>query len=100
MFQFLTYSALTVSGDGTSHKNIHYESCHITLNAPSHLVADPDIRPRTQLISVAAAINHASDTQLAGWKSEIAEIMNLFNQSPLAKRERLSLSKLKTLLPR
>lgn len=81
---------LTVSGDGTTHKNIGYESRHInmlvstsdSLNGPKH---------QSRLVGVDSATDHSSQTQADGWKSKITEKLDFYNRSPLAKRSQTTL---------
>ncbi|PCH34814.1 hypothetical protein WOLCODRAFT_19599 [Wolfiporia cocos MD-104 SS10] len=53
---------ITLSGDGTTHKHINYESCHIYINnGNSH--------------------NHTSEVQLEGWKAITSDIYETYNAS-------------------
>jgi hypothetical protein len=70
--------ALTLSGDGTTHKNINYESRHIALQTPDYgestsTSSDPSVR---------FAGIHTSQEQLNGWKTFIDESYKLWNSSP------------------
>ena len=73
----------TLSSDGTSNKNINYESRHITLKASDYGNPESAKSHRTRFIGITAAVNHTSETQLAGTKEAFAEIAEVFNNSPL-----------------
>jgi hypothetical protein len=75
--------ALTLSGDGTTHKNINYESRHIALQTPNYgestsTSSDPSVR----FAGISSTPNHTSQEQLNGWKTFIDESYKLWNSSP------------------
>jgi hypothetical protein len=77
---------LTLSGDGTTHRHINYESKHIILRAPTY-TRDGSVlstSPSTRFLGISSAPNHSSETQLAGWKTLISEVFDVYNSSPLA----------------
>lgn len=77
---------LTISCDGTTHKNVNYESRHINM-----LVSDYNLdgaKHRSRLIGVDSASNHSSQTQADAWISKIQEKFDAYNQSPLGKRSK------------
>lgn len=76
-------TALTISGDGTTHKNVGYEAKHINMLVPDYLL--DQAKHKSRLIGVDSAPDHSSQTQADGWSSKIEEILDLYNQSPLAK---------------
>lgn len=67
------YIGLTLSGDGTTHKNINYQSHHITY----HL---PDGEVTTRFAGILHEVNHTSETQLSGWKKQIASMYKTYNE--------------------
>lgn len=98
---------LTLSGDGTSHKKINYESKHIAVKVPSYsgtgptgtvAEADSDFNtlhaspPKHKLgfMGAESTVNHSSETQLESWKNTIARISDTFNRSPLSGNSRLT----------
>lgn len=83
---------LTVSSDSTTHRNIGYDARHI--NLPVHLHQNNDehaIKHRSRLVGINSAPNHSSQTQAEGWQSIMQEKLDLYNQSPLAKRSQYTL---------
>jgi hypothetical protein len=91
---------LTLSGDGTTHKHINYESRHIALPMPSYSPAmseaiHPDNfyatptphDPSVRFAGISMAPNHTSEEQLKGWDDFIHEIYSLYNDSPLGLRQ-------------
>ncbi|KAJ7598605.1 hypothetical protein C8J56DRAFT_1092199 [Mycena floridula] len=70
--EILDAQTFTISGDGTSHRNLNLQTHHVTVMAPLYgsNVDDPDSapRPRTRLLSVAATLSgmlgdHANDVK-------------------------------------
>ncbi|KAL1672527.1 hypothetical protein EV122DRAFT_224505 [Schizophyllum commune] len=58
---------LTISGDGTSHKNVNFESHHAT-------VVDKEGRKKQFFLNIAMAVNHTSETQLKGWTDLVEQL--------------------------
>ncbi|OBZ77483.1 hypothetical protein A0H81_02377 [Grifola frondosa] len=65
---------ITISGDGTTHKHVNYESRNVYLNT-----ADSHTR---RFLGVHAAPNHTSEKQLDGWKKIIEDLYETYNSSP------------------
>ncbi|KAI0047122.1 hypothetical protein FA95DRAFT_1492966 [Auriscalpium vulgare] len=92
-------SSFTVSCDGTSHKDLQYESRHITVTAPSYdgkAAGDTDNSDsapahKVRLLSVQTTVNHTSESQLEGIKESLTAVANAYTQSPLAKRTSITL---------
>jgi hypothetical protein len=80
---------LTYSSDSTSHRHIEYESRFIALQVFDY--DDPDAQPEWKLrsLGVDTSVNHTSETQLAGLRRRLEDLAKLFNQSPIAIREKL-----------
>ncbi|KAJ7444142.1 hypothetical protein B0H11DRAFT_1747684 [Mycena galericulata] len=62
-----TSKGVTLSSDGTTHKNINLESRRAT-------VIGPDNKKQTFFLGVQMALNHTSEKQLEGWE-DLIEIM-------------------------
>jgi hypothetical protein len=85
-------SSLTVSSDGTTHRNINYESRHVNVLAPIYESDEAAaVVHQSRLVGVDSAPDHSSQTQLDGWKSKIKEKLDIYNQSPLAQRSQTAL---------
>ncbi|KAJ3973309.1 hypothetical protein EV361DRAFT_843701 [Lentinula raphanica] len=70
---------VTISGDGTTHKNETYESKFATV-----------ITPETRIqffLGIKMAVNHTSETQLAGWIESIEEFFDLAYESKLVSED-------------
>ncbi|KAI5833286.1 hypothetical protein K523DRAFT_413413 [Schizophyllum commune Tattone D] len=61
---------VTISSDGTTHKNINLESRHAT-------VLDKEGRKHEFFLNVAMAVNHTSETQLNGWTDLVEDIYDI-----------------------
>jgi hypothetical protein len=93
-YEMALTDGLTVSGDGTTHKHVNYESRHINMAVPSYSdVENPSEEPKhhNRLLGVHSSADHKSQTQVNGWKEHIMEIVEVFMRSPLAKAEKLKL---------
>ncbi|KAE9401764.1 hypothetical protein BT96DRAFT_991765 [Gymnopus androsaceus JB14] len=71
--------AISISGDGTSHQNLNYESRHTA-------VIDPKTgEKRIYFLGIALAPSHTSEEQLDGWVKLIRELYGAYNASPEGK---------------
>ncbi|OJT11000.1 hypothetical protein TRAPUB_12483, partial [Trametes pubescens] len=69
--------SITVSGDGTTNRNINFDSRHIhTHDGTAHT---------TYFMGIHSAPNHTSETQLAGWKGLAKQYFDVYNESPRGK---------------
>ncbi|KAF8233813.1 hypothetical protein L208DRAFT_875776 [Tricholoma matsutake] len=66
---------VTISSDGTTHKNINYESCFIN-------ITNEDGTHKSQFLGISAATHHTSEEQLNGWIRVVEYILSIFNSSP------------------
>ncbi|KAH8094870.1 hypothetical protein BXZ70DRAFT_1033469 [Cristinia sonorae] len=67
---------ITMSGDGTTHRHINYESRHAT-------VVDKDtMKPITITLGITSAIDHRSATQMQGLKDNLQDICDIRNGMP------------------
>ncbi|KAE9401716.1 hypothetical protein BT96DRAFT_817577 [Gymnopus androsaceus JB14] len=67
-------TSATFSSDGTSHKNIQYESRHVVF-----VMADCIV---TRFLGITTATNHTSEEQLAGLKWVVKDLHDVWNRSP------------------
>ncbi|KAF8869688.1 hypothetical protein BD779DRAFT_1614354 [Infundibulicybe gibba] len=79
----------TISGDGTTIKNLNYEAKHITLQVPKYgegeIMAAAAI-PETRFFGVSSGTNHKSQTQLQSWKDQSGDYYDTYNRSSLGAR--------------
>lgn len=80
---------ITYSSDSTSHKHIEYESRIIALKVVDYTKPTEEPRWELRTLGVGTSVNHTSETQVNGLKQRLQEIAEIFNNSPLAKREKL-----------
>jgi hypothetical protein len=80
-------SGLTVSGDGTTHKNVGYESRHVNMLVPMYGSGGTStVQHKSRLLCVDSATDHSSQTQADDLQRKIQEKLTVYNNSPLAKR--------------
>ncbi|KAI0367582.1 hypothetical protein BV20DRAFT_949876 [Pilatotrama ljubarskyi] len=70
-------AGVTISGDGTNHKNVNFESCNLYLNYD-----DTHVR---RFLGIHSAPNHTSEQQLAGWQARFQDLYDTYNRSPQGK---------------
>ncbi|THH13279.1 hypothetical protein EW146_g6916 [Bondarzewia mesenterica] len=68
-------NAFTISGDGTTHKKLNYESQHLY-----YRLSPSDSTPVSRTLGVHSSINHTSETQLDGWKDSFTDIYETYNE--------------------
>jgi hypothetical protein len=93
-YEIVKTSDLTLSGDGTTHKHINYESRHVNLKAPSYSEEDDndsDVRHRSRLFGIFSAEDHTSETQVDVLINHLLQIAKRLKNSPLAQRGKLAL---------
>ncbi|KAF8059554.1 hypothetical protein FPV67DRAFT_1709185, partial [Lyophyllum atratum] len=73
-------TGITISGDGTSHKNETYETKFAT-------VIKDDNRKLQFFLGLKMAVNHTSETQLEGWIELIEEVYHLARESGLCSED-------------
>ncbi|KAJ7131749.1 hypothetical protein C8R43DRAFT_895756 [Mycena crocata] len=69
-----TSKGVTLSSDGTTHKNINLESRRAT-------VIGPDNEKKTFFLGIQMAVNHTSETQFEGWEELIETMYELYKTS-------------------
>jgi hypothetical protein len=74
-----------LSGDGTTHRAVNYESKYVTLRVPDYksraLGDDPSAMmsvPADHFFGISSAPNHTSETQLEGWAIVVREFFELY----------------------
>ncbi|EAU83795.2 hypothetical protein CC1G_07530 [Coprinopsis cinerea okayama7 len=91
-FEMAKACKLCYSSDSTSHKHIEYESRFIALQVVDY--ERPDQEPQWVLrsLGIGTSVDHRSETQVQGLKERLADLADIFNRSPLAKREGIRFS--------
>lgn len=82
------FLGFTASSDGTSDRHVNFESQHIAYRNPK-LTPTSSSKISThviRLLGVMSSVDHTSETQVEGWKKRFAELVNIYNLSPLARR--------------
>jgi hypothetical protein len=78
---------IAYSSDSTSHKHIEYESRTIAIRVVDYTMPDAEPTWKLRTLGINTSTNHASQTQVNGLRKRLTEIADVFNNSPLAKRE-------------
>ena len=84
-------SRFTLSGDGTTHKNIVYDSRLINMTVPLYAGDSTQERKQSRSMGVVAAKDHTSKTQFDGYNEKFEECIQMYNESPLSIRQKKSL---------
>ncbi|KAF8224288.1 hypothetical protein L208DRAFT_1381139 [Tricholoma matsutake] len=93
-YEIVKTNDLTLSGDGTTHKHINYESKHIHLKVPSYSEegdGDSDIKHHSRLFGIFSADDHTSETPVDLLIKHLLQIAERLKSSPLAQRGKLAL---------
>ena len=73
--------AFTASGDGTSNKHVNYDAQHV-----HYKDLDDGNTHHSCFIGIQSSADQSSETALAEWDEAFAEILEIYNNSPLAIR--------------
>jgi len=84
---------MTFSADGTGHHSVNYVSQHVHLMAEDYYKSpDGGARHRvTRFLGIKSTKDGSSEEAIKEWENTLNEIIGLYNQSPLAKREGVEL---------
>ena len=74
--------------DGTTERHINVEAKYIHVGRTDE---HGKHQHKTLLLGVDPAVDHKSETQIAGWLSKLKDIADVFGSSPLAQRQGLKL---------
>lgn len=79
------FSAFTLSGDGTTHRSLNYESAHINLQAPTSYSPNfaEDLKPKIRRAEVRLSANHKASTQAAGDLAYMDRAIDIFHRSSM-----------------
>ena len=77
----INLTGLTFSADGTSHKNLNYNSRHA-----NYLVTDKNGNKVhvTRFLGLQTSLDGSSEQAVNDWDDELQNIADIFNDSPLA----------------
>ncbi|KAL1704011.1 hypothetical protein EV121DRAFT_184481, partial [Schizophyllum commune] len=90
-YEMVMNTSLTASGDSTSHRRQEYDSRFVVLRPVTDCGTLSDSHVLRSL-GVDASLNHSSEEQVRGLLRKLAQICDIFNRSPLAKRKGLLMS--------
>ncbi|KAF8995156.1 hypothetical protein BDZ89DRAFT_1029665 [Hymenopellis radicata] len=80
---------ITMSGDGTSRRNINYQAHHATYRV-LEVLADGSVRladkATTRFLGIRSTVDHSTEKSKESWVRVLQEISSIYNDSPLAKR--------------
>ncbi|EPQ51558.1 hypothetical protein GLOTRDRAFT_96296 [Gloeophyllum trabeum ATCC 11539] len=90
VFDIMQSEGFMISGDGTSHRHINYESNFIALSTPVYTTSSSSgptgKAHRLRTLGVHSATNRKADTQVDGWKDLFSEFQEFYDCSPLSRR--------------
>lgn len=77
---------MTFSADGTSHKNINFNSRHTNLKAEDYIAGNGSRKQVTRSFGIMASVDGSSEESMKDWDSVLKVIADLFNRSPFGQR--------------
>ncbi|KJA18866.1 hypothetical protein HYPSUDRAFT_69639 [Hypholoma sublateritium FD-334 SS-4] len=75
---------VTLSGDGTSHKAINYNSRHVHFKAKNYETGK--LEQTTRTLGIRSSRDGTSEESVRDWNDILTNISEVYNNSPLAKR--------------
>jgi len=72
--------AMTFSADGTSHRNINYNSRHVNLKAEDYDGTDGTPKQVTRFLGVMPSLDGTSEQSIKDWEKTLENITDMFNQ--------------------
>src|SRR6266487_2745896 len=80
------FLGMTFGADGTTHRSINYNSCHVHYKAQSYSDDSAGTKQTTRLLGVHSSLDGSSEESVKSWKELLGGIAEIYNQSPLGKR--------------
>jgi len=80
---------MTFSADGTGHRSINYNSCHIHLLVENYASKSSDNNTKqqaTHTFGIQSSLDGSSEMAVADWENTLKRVTQVFNESPLGKR--------------
>ena len=81
----MIFLGMTFSGDGTTHKAIQCDARHVHYRAESGPGGATE--HVTHFLGVHSALDGTSEQSILAWNATLANIANIYNESPLGKRQ-------------
>ena len=78
--------ALTLSSDGTAHKNLNYDSQHAHYKVEGENGQKEQV---TRFLGLQRTIDGSSEEAVKEWDYQLQNFFNIFNESPLAKEKNM-----------
>jgi len=85
-YEMLAAEAMTLSADGTGHKNINYNSRHVNYKVKN---SDGTVKQVTRFLGIQSSLDGSSEQAVKDWDDQLQNIFTYFNNSPLAKGKNL-----------
>ena len=82
----LAAEAMTLSADGTGHKNINYNSRHVNYKVKN---SDGTVKQVTRFLGIQSSLDGSSEQAVKDWDDQLQNIFTYFNNSPLAEEKNL-----------
>ena len=78
--------SMTFSADGTSHRGVNYNTCHVHLIAEDYTSPEGSSKQQvTQTLGIQSSWDESNEEAVADWENTLKNIVNLYNESPLGK---------------
>ncbi|KDR70414.1 hypothetical protein GALMADRAFT_214510 [Galerina marginata CBS 339.88] len=75
---------MTLSADGTGHKNINYNSRHVNYKVKN---SDGSVTQVTRFLGIQNSLDGSSEQAVKDWDDQLENIFTYFNNSPLAEEQ-------------
>ncbi|THU76746.1 hypothetical protein K435DRAFT_596010, partial [Dendrothele bispora CBS 962.96] len=84
----------TLSQDSTGHKHQNIEVEHLAIHTPDYRTQTSVLseQPKLRILSIAPTLDHSADESKMAWLKNFSTIISTYTQSPLFKREGISLT--------
>jgi hypothetical protein len=77
--------AVTLSGDGTGHQNVNYNSRHGNMTAEDYGSDNLTKQKCTHFFGIMSSLDNSSKESIKDWQKILGSAIDIFNQSPLGK---------------
>lgn len=85
-YEILEAEAMTLSADGTGHKNINYNSRHANYKVKN---SDGTTKQVTRFLGIERSLDGSSEQAMKDWDDQLQNIFTYFDNSPLAEEKNL-----------
>ncbi len=80
-------NSLTLSADGTTHRDVNYNSRHVNLKVDTYDEDEPQQVYATHFFGLNSAVDGSSKESIEAWEKLFGDISKTYNASPLGKQQ-------------